>query len=97
MESSAAHPIRAKTVAVASTAVMANEVSQPIEVSHEMMPGIFAPFTPKAARDITMVGTEPRFPPSAMMPQKRKDTTTPMIVIKVACHTEMPNPRIHEP
>ena len=53
-------PRISKTVAVASTAEIASEVSQPIEVSHEMMPGTFWPCTPKAARESTIVGAEPR-------------------------------------
>ena len=76
---------------------MAREVSQPIEVSHEKIPGIFAPFTPKAERDMTMVGTEPRLPPRAMTPQMMKETTTPMMVTMTACAKEIPKPRTQAP
>ena len=73
--------------------MMARKVSQPIETSHEMTPGTFCPCTPKAARDRIMVGAEPRLPAIAMMPQRAKDTTTPMTVTRIACQKEMPKPR----
>src|SRR5690606_17340078 len=85
------------TVAVASTAMIARNVSQPIDVSHETMPGTFCPCTPKAARESTMVGAEPRFPEIAMSPHSRNDTTMPMTETIVACQNEMPNPSTNEP
>ena len=84
-------------VPVARTAVIASEVSQPIDVSHETTPGTFAPCTPNAARDMTMVGTEPRLPPRAMTPQIMKDKTVPTIATMVACQKLIPKPRIHAP
>src|SRR6476661_7357631 len=71
------HPSCLKMVAVASVAVIARNVSQPIEVSHDTTPGTFWSVTPKAARDRTMVGAEPRLPAMAMTPHRRNDTTTP--------------------
>ena len=47
----------------------------------------------EAARDRIMVGAEPRLPAIAMMPQRAKDTTTPMTVTRIACQKEMPKPR----
>lgn len=90
-------PSRCSTVVVASTAVMVSDVSQPIEVSHDTMPGIFCPCTPNAARDSTMVGADPRFPAIAMSPHSAKDTTMPMIATTVACQSEMPKPSRNEP
>ena len=71
---------------------MARKVSQPIEVSQEMTPGSFCPLTPKAARDSTMVGAEPRLPAMAMMPHRANETTTPTTVTTTACQKEMPKP-----
>ena len=85
------------TVAVASTAMIARNVSQPIEVSHETMPGTFWPCTPKAARESTMVGAEPRLPAIAISPHSRNDTTMPMIDTIVACQNEMPKPSTNDP
>lgn len=85
------------TVAVASTARIARNVSHPIEVSHETMPGTFWPCTPNAARESTMVGAEPRLPAMAMSPQSRNDTTMPMTETMVACQNEMPKPSTNDP
>ena len=71
---------------------MARKVSQPIEVSQEMTPGSFWPLTPKAARDSTMVGADPRLPAIAMMPQRANETITPTTVTSTACQNEMPKP-----
>ena len=81
-----------KIVAVASVARIARKVSHPIEVSQEMTPGTFCPVTPKAARDRTMVGAEPRLPAIAISPQSRNDTTTPTTVTSTACQNEISNP-----
>ncbi len=85
-------PSCSKIVEVASTARMARKVSQPIEVSHETTPGTFWPLTPKAARDSTMVGAEPRLPAIAMTPHRANETTTPTTVTSTACQKEMPKP-----
>ena len=85
------------TVAVASTAMIARNVSQPIDVSHETTPGTFWPCTPNAARESTMVGAEPRLPAIAISPHSRNETTTPMVETTTACQKEMPKPSTHEP
>ena len=85
-------PSWVKIVEVASTARMARKVSQPIEVSHEMTPGSFCPFTPKAARDRIIVGADPRLPAIAMMPHRANETMTPTTVTSTACQNEMPKP-----
>jgi hypothetical protein len=87
-----AHPSAENTVAVAMTAMMERKVSQPIDSSQLTMPGSFCPWTPKAARDSTMVGTEPRFPAMAMMPHSRNDTTTPTMVTATAWPKDTPKP-----
>ena len=90
-------PSRWKIVVVARTAVMAREVSQPIEVIHAMTPGILLPWVPKAARERTIVGADPRLPAMAMMPQKPKETMTPMRVAAMACQKDTPNPNMKAP
>src|SRR6478736_7037938 len=85
------------TVAVASTAMMARNVSQPIDVSHDTMPGTFCPCTPNAARESTMVGADPRLPAIAMSPHSRNDTTMPTTETIVACQNEMPKPSTNDP
>ena len=59
--------------------------------------GTLAPSTPKVARVSTMVGALPRLPAMEMTPTSRNDTTTPMVVMMVACQKEMPNPNAHAP
>jgi len=56
--------------------MMLSEVSHPIDVSHETMPGTFWPWTPNAARESTIVGAEPRLPATAMRPQRKKEKVT---------------------
>ena len=85
-------PSCSNTVAVASTAMIARKVSQPIDTSHEMTPGTFCPVTPKAARDRIIVGAEPRLPAIATMPHSTNEVTMPSTVTRVACQNEMPNP-----
>lgn len=90
-------PSRWKIVAVASTAVMASDVSQPIDVTHETIPGTLLPCTPKAAREATIVGAEPRFPAMATMPHSRNETMTPTTAATTAWRNDTPNPRMNAP
>lgn len=85
-------PRRSKTVAVASTAMMARNVSHPIDRNQLTMPGSFCPWTPNAARLSTIVGTEPRLPAIAMIPHSRNDTGMPMSATTSACQKETPKP-----
>ena len=87
-----ATPSVLNTVAVASTAEIASEVSQPIDVSHEMMPGSFCPCTPNAARESTIVGALPRFPAIATSPHSAKLMTMPITATTLACQKLMPKP-----
>src|SRR5660398_71866 len=85
-------PSWSKTVAVARVAMMARKVSHPIETNHETYPGTRWPVTPKAARESTMVGAEPRLPAIAMMPHSAKETVMPMSATKNDCQKEIPKP-----
>ena len=78
-------------VAVASTAMIARNVSHPIEVSHEMTPGTFWPVTPKAARERIIVGAEPRLPAIAMTPHRANETVMPTTATRTPCQNETPN------
>ena len=82
---------------MASTAVVVNEISQPNVAIQLSAAGTLAPSTPKVARVSTMVGALPRLPAMEMTPTSRNDTTTPMVVMMVACQKEMPNPNAHAP
>jgi hypothetical protein len=62
-----------------------------------MNPGMTLPFTPKTARERTIVGAFDFFPASELNPTNKKDRTVPMIAAKVACQKEMPKPRKNEP
>jgi hypothetical protein len=53
--------------------------------------------TPKAAREIVMVGALARLPASELMPTKKKEAIVPIIAAKVACQKEIPNPRKNDP
>ena len=92
-----AAPSCRSTVFVASTAMMERNVSHPMEVSQEMMPGTFCPCTPNAARERTIVGAEPRLPATAIRPQRKNENVTPTAVTRAACQNEMPNHRMNEP
>ncbi len=85
-------PSLSKTVAVARTAMIERNVSQPIDSSHDTTPGTFWPWTPNAARDRTMVGTDPRLPAMAMMPQSRNDSGIPMTATSTPCQNDTPKP-----
>ena len=65
--------------------------------SQEIAAGSRLPRTPKAARDSTMVGAEPRLPANATNPQSRNETTMPMIPAIIACQKLMPKPSRNEP
>ena len=58
----AAPPSRLNTVAQASVASTTSTVSQPTVNSHDSAAGTRFPRTPKAARESTIVGAEPRLP-----------------------------------
>ena len=91
------HPSRWNTVALASVARMTSTVSQPTVSIQEITAGSPLPRTPKAARLSTIVGADPRLPPSAMNPQARNDKTMPTTPTTSACQNEMPNPSTNEP
>ena len=82
---------------MASTAVVAREISQPSVAIQDSAAGILAPSMPNWAREMTMVGAFARLPAMEMMPTSRKDTTTPTIDMMVACRNEMPKPSPHAP
>ena len=65
------------TVAVAWTAMIARKVSHPTVRIHEIAADTRLPLKPKAARDRTSVGADPRLPASATRPQTRNDRVTP--------------------
>ena len=90
-------PSWSKIVAVARTARIARNVSQPMDTSHETTPGTFCPLTPNAARLSTIVGAEPRLPAIAMTPHSANDTTMPTTVTMTAWTKEMPKPSTNEP
>ena len=81
----------------ASTAVVVSEISQPNVAIQLNAAGTLAPSTPNVARVSTMVGALPRLPAMEMMPTSRNETTTPMMVMAVACQNEMPKPSAHAP
>src|SRR5688500_5257027 len=83
---------RSTTVAVARVAVITRTVSQPTVSSQEMPEASRLPRTPKAARDSTIVGAEPRLPATATNPQSRNENTTPITPTTSACQNEIPNP-----
>ncbi len=85
------------TVAVAWTAMIARKVSQPTVRIHEIAAEMRLPLKPKAARDSTSVGAEPRLPAIAMSPQTRKDRATPTTDTMTAWVRDRPKPRTHEP
>jgi hypothetical protein len=55
------------------------------------------PFTPKVAREITIVGAFDFFPASELTPTSRNESTDPNIAATVACQKEIPNPKKNEP
>jgi hypothetical protein len=79
---------------VASTT---STVSQPTVSSHDRVAVSRAPRTPKAARDSTMVGAEPRLPASAITPQSTNETTMPTIPATTACQNDTPKPNVNAP
>jgi len=64
---------------------------------YESAPGIRLPFTPKVARDKTIVGALDFLPASELTPTKRKERTVPKIAAIVACQNEIPKPKKNEP
>jgi hypothetical protein len=90
-------PTRAKTVPVAKVAREIKIVSQPTNIKYESAPGNLLPFTPKDARDKTMVGAFERFPASELTPTNKKDPIVPTKAAIVACQKEIPKPRKKAP
>jgi hypothetical protein len=90
-------PTRTKTVPVAKVASETNTVSQPTKIKYESAPGMRLPFTPKVARDRTIVGAFDFLPARELTPTRRKERTVPIIAAKVACQKEMPKPKKKEP
>ena len=82
---------------VANTAMMDKNVSQPMDVSHETMPGTFCPSTPNAARESTIVGADPRLPATAMSPQRKNEKVTPSAVTSAPCQNDNPNQSTNDP
>ena len=84
-------------MAVASVAVIVRTVSQPRVISQEINAGNRLPRTPKAARDSTIVGADPRLPANATKPHSRNEKTMPTTPMIAACQNEMPNPSANAP
>ena len=55
------------------------------------------PFTPKTARERTIVGAFDFFPARELKPTSKNERTVPIIAAKVACQKEIPKPRKNEP
>ncbi|HSZ41387.1 MAG TPA: hypothetical protein VK817_15640 [Trebonia sp.] len=91
------HPSRANTVAVASVARTVSTTSHPTLRIHATIVGRKFPRTPKAARDSTSVGADPRLPASEMNATSRNDTTIPISPAAHACQNEIPNPSTYAP
>jgi hypothetical protein len=64
---------------------------------YESAPGNLLPFTPKDARDKTMVGAFERFPARELIPTNKKEPMVPIKAAIVACLKEMPKPRKKAP
>ena len=90
-------PSLPKTVAVAIVARAISTVSQPTSRIQDKAAGSRLPRTPYAARLSTIVGAEPRLPPTAMNPHSRNENTIPSTPAISACQNEIPNPRAKEP
>ena len=85
------------TVAVAWTAMIARKVSQPTVRIHEISAETRLPSCPKAARDRTRVGADPRLPAIAIKPHTRNDRVTPTTDTTIAWARDSPKPRTHAP
>ena len=90
-------PSSRKIVAVASVAMIARNVSQPMEMSQLNTPGSFWPTTPNGARLSTIVGADPRLPATATSPHATNETTTPTTATSAACTRDSPNPSTYVP
>ena len=90
-------PIRSNTVPVAKVASDTKTVSQPTSNKYVKAPGNTLPFTPKAARERTIVVALDFFPAKELKPTSKKESTVPAIAAKVACQNEIPNPKKKEP
>ena len=77
--------------------MIARKVSQPTVRIHEIAAEIRFPLKPKAARERTSVGAEPRLPAMAMRPHTTKESATPTTDTMIAWVRESPKPRTHEP
>jgi hypothetical protein len=55
------------------------------------------PFTPKDARDKTIVGAFDRLPAKELMPTKRNEPKVPNKAARVACLNEIPKPKKKAP
>jgi hypothetical protein len=93
----AVQPSAVKTVAVASVASATSTVSQPTSSSQLTAVGRTFPRTPKAARDSTIVGADPRWPASQTKPTSKKLSTMPATPARVACQKLTPKPSRNEP
>src|ERR1700678_1658283 len=85
-------PSRWNTVAVASVASTVSTISQPTLSTHDTSAGGLLPGPPKAPRDNTRVGADPRLPATAMNPTSRNETTIPITPATQACQNEIPKP-----
>jgi hypothetical protein len=60
-------------------------------------PGNTFPFTPKAARERTIVVALDFFPAKELNPTSKNERTVPIIAAKVACQNEIPKPKKNDP
>jgi hypothetical protein len=72
-------------------------VSQPTKIRYERAPGKRFPFTPKVARDKTIVGAFDFLPASELTPTSKNERTVPRSAASVACQNEIPKPRKKDP
>jgi hypothetical protein len=90
-------PTRANTVPVAKVARETKTVSHPTKIKYDNAPGRMLPFTPKDARDNTIVGAFDLLPAKELMPTNRKEPKVPMKAASVACRNEIPKPKKKAP
>ena len=90
-------PSASTTVTVASVASAVRIVSQPTVSSQDSTAATRLPWTPRAARDSTIVGADPRLPASATTPHSRNENTMPTTLATSACVNETPKSSTQAP
>ena len=90
-------PSRAKTVAVANVASDTRTVSQPTSSRYDTAPGSALPCRPKAARESTSVGADPRLPAIETKPTSRNESTAPATAATSAWARLRPKPSTKAP